>query len=71
MSNVEKQLKNNLAIAKRWIDDTFEKGTLNLSKEDFTEDADGAVIEKIIIKGCWVNEIGDSPNSSLTINNPR
>ena len=63
--------ENNLAIAKRWIDDTFEKGTLNLSKEDFTEDADGAVIEKIIIKGCWVNEIGDSPNSSLTINNPR
>ena len=42
-----------------------------LNKEDFTEDADGAVIEKIIIKGCWVNEIGDSPNSSLTINNPR
>ena len=64
-------VEHNLPLQKRWTVSTLEGITLNLNKEDFSQDAGGATIDKIIIKGCWNNWHGDSSYSSHTIANPR
>ena len=63
--------ENNLSLEKKWQQASGESASLKLNKADFSEDAGDAVIDKIIVKGCWTNWIGDSQISTHELVNPR
>ena len=60
-----------LNVPKGWQKLKNDSVTLTIKKSDVSDDAQGATIEKIVVQGCWTNELGDSPYSKHTMNNPR
>jgi hypothetical protein len=60
-----------LNVPKGWQKLSHTSVILNLKKSDISADAQNATIDRIIVQGCWTNELGDSAYSIHTMTNPR